>query len=88
MFILAGCIQRSCYCRRKEEFKAAKEAPGGWWIVEEFKGVGLIFENMEKNDSVRGEKTKERRRINEKWRIWRRRRFRQDKILSKIKQDL
>lgn len=31
-----------------------------WKIFEEFKGVGLIFENMEKSDSVRerGEKDK------------------------------
>lgn len=54
----------------------AKEAPGGeeepgasWKIFEEFEGVGLIFENMEKSDSVRGKKTKEMRR--RMCRIWR-----------------
>jgi hypothetical protein len=50
--------------------------------------VGLIFENMEKKDSVREEKTKETRRRHEKWRMWRRRRFRKDQILCKIKKDL
>ena len=48
------------YLGRKSWGWGSKLGRKSWKIFEEFKGVGLIFENMEKSDSVRerGEKDK------------------------------
>ena len=56
------------YLGRKSWGWGSKLGRKSWKIFEEFKGVGLIFENMEKSDSVREREKRQKGR--RKCRIW------------------